>query len=918
MKKEECKQLGLRVLSTAALMSIVTSIAASAFAGTYYLGNDSTDLKITANSDGTVTVEHGVQTYTDTDDEIIIKGCAGTDTSTNATAGSAETTSIGESYPTAPETKDAETEEPAAEQLEQNAEEDASEDAETSAEKDLEAPSDAGEPAPEQDENEKEPEAAAEETPAKDDTEKEKPAAAEDAEAPAEKDAEEPAEIQQAAADSNAVQTADETPVETDKTISIKNDFKKNLKIILDNIFVKSKTDSPLTVSGTKDTTIELKGDNVLDASDADGKAGLNKKNEDGTLTITTKEGESGSLTAMGGKYGAGIGGSKDESTKNITISGDDTKITADGGYLAADIGGGGTDKDTAGGNLEGLKITGGEVDLKSEYDEVGIGGGEGERKYGSDRYGNGKLGDAGMAENPLEFTGGQIKSSEGNIKGSYVHVDFSGDAEYEGGSITGDTGSITARENAKFNLSDYLGYDGIDLTLKDNASVHDLTPSHYGLYIWGKNITMQDNAKIDHCRYFKATDSIKLKGNATIEEFQPSDSLVAVGINAPEVIIEGGEKGEKVTIRFVNSITNRQDEKTPLIGGWEEIYADDGETVTEVKIGNASISGNVDIELVLGTEYQVGYYHDGDNTVAKGDPEFIFITDNGEEMTAEELMKTLGSESKITYRYWTKNEQGKKEEKLYQIVHGDGVCQFDESNLDVVKEPTCTEDGYAEAPCIYEHNEGTEVVSCNRTKKVILPAHHKEVLVGVKEATCTEDGYTGDVVCSECSETLKKGEVIPATGHDYRDDWEVTRSATGSMPGEETRHCHNNPEHTETREIPATGEDDTASVMELEVVVPENKTQQLRFNVQQNSGVRTYTSWYDNATLTGTLETLQYLKDQGAETIEFVTNGRTSRFAIDDLLALCGEGDVFYLCHTGAEEPTLLIITNDHTDLLS
>ena len=41
---------------------------------------------------------------------------------------------------------------------------------------------------------------------------------------------------------------------------------------------------------------------------------------------------------------------------------------------------------------------------------------------------------------------------------------------------------------------------------------------------------------------------------------------------------------------------------------------------------------------------------------------------------------------------------------------------------------------------------------------------------MGAKPATCTEDGYTGDEVCTICQEVVKKGEVIPATGHDYKD----------------------------------------------------------------------------------------------------------------------------------------------------
>ena len=51
-----------------------------------------------------------------------------------------------------------------------------------------------------------------------------------------------------------------------------------------------------------------------------------------------------------------------------------------------------------------------------------------------------------------------------------------------------------------------------------------------------------------------------------------------------------------------------------------------------------------------------------------------------------------------------------------------------------------------------------------------IPAAGRKTQLVGAKAAACIEDGYTGDEVCTVCGETVKKGEVIPATGHDYKD----------------------------------------------------------------------------------------------------------------------------------------------------
>ena len=46
------KDLALRVLSTAAIMSIVTSIAAPAFADVYYIGKGSIDVEATTDADG--------------------------------------------------------------------------------------------------------------------------------------------------------------------------------------------------------------------------------------------------------------------------------------------------------------------------------------------------------------------------------------------------------------------------------------------------------------------------------------------------------------------------------------------------------------------------------------------------------------------------------------------------------------------------------------------------------------------------------------------------------------------------------------------------------------------------------------------------------------------------------------------------
>lgn len=66
------KNLALRVLSTAAMLSIVTSIAAPAFAATYYINEGSVDVKV--SDAGVVTVEQGGVTYKDGLDSVVIRG----------------------------------------------------------------------------------------------------------------------------------------------------------------------------------------------------------------------------------------------------------------------------------------------------------------------------------------------------------------------------------------------------------------------------------------------------------------------------------------------------------------------------------------------------------------------------------------------------------------------------------------------------------------------------------------------------------------------------------------------------------------------------------------------------------------------------------------------------------------------------
>ena len=55
-------------------------------------------------------------------------------------------------------------------------------------------------------------------------------------------------------------------------------------------------------------------------------------------------------------------------------------------------------------------------------------------------------------------------------------------------------------------------------------------------------------------------------------------------------------------------------------------------------------------------------------------------------------------------------------------------------------------------------------------TETLAADLHTETKVENAKDATCTEDGYTGDTVCIVCGKIVAKGEVIKATGHEYKD----------------------------------------------------------------------------------------------------------------------------------------------------
>lgn len=348
------KNLALRVLSTAAMLSIVTSIAAPAFAATYYINDGSVDVKV--SEDGVVTVEQGGETYTDGLDSVVIRG--GTrggkdDDRTKADASPATQEADGSNAPAGNETEAPKSENTAG---------DAAPKQETTAAGERKEGTPQQEPTEEEEEEEEQQEPTEEKVtpePVKAKAEAPKPTQEPSAEQEEEQEEQEEQEEEKeptvpsapaAQADNSSTSTSAEP---TDKVITIVNNLVKGAKqafsFVLDNVNIDRSQDgyrdhkAALTVKGNGDTEIELDGDNILKGGF--NHAGLEKNDSDGTGTLTIKDdnksadGSKGSLLAKGEYAGAGIGGGHWQDTSHITVTGG--KITAVSGAYAAGIGGG-------------------------------------------------------------------------------------------------------------------------------------------------------------------------------------------------------------------------------------------------------------------------------------------------------------------------------------------------------------------------------------------------------------------------------------------------------------------------------------------------------------------------------------------------------------------------------------------------
>ena len=184
-----------------------------------------------------------------------------------------------------------------------------------------------------------------------------------------------------------------------------------------------------LSVQGDGNVEIELDGKNELKSGPF--RAGLEKIISAGTLTLKDDNQKAGSLTATGGSYSAGIGGSYWGSGENITINGG--TVNAKGGSQGAGIGGG------SDGSGENITINSGTVTAAGGSYGAGIGGGY----WGDYKSGNGGK-DITINGGTVTATGGDRGAGIGGGSGS-VSIGSGGGGYGSGKDITINGGTVIA-----------------------------------------------------------------------------------------------------------------------------------------------------------------------------------------------------------------------------------------------------------------------------------------------------------------------------------------------------------------------------------------------------------------------------------------------------------------------------------------
>ena len=374
----------------------------------------------------------------------------------------------------------------------------------------------------------------------------------------------------------------------TQHNLTIKGDSGTAANVYLNNLKITS-NEAAVSVSG--DVVLIVEGESELHSGDKH--AGVEKANDNGTLTITG----SGKLSAYGGEGGAGIGGASGKPGNNITINGG--TITASGkagdGW-GAGIGGG---KGQGGSNIT---IRGGNVKAIPGAEAAGIGGGF--KGKGTD----------------ISIEGGTVHAESGGGNGGTAAIG-SGRVGGNGENIQITGGDITLKKAGADDIG--IGGNGIEISVADTfsgtltyldengAPDADKNIVKYGITVNGEEFNSLNKDKILNgaLRYDPDTNTLSLN-----KSYTDVDSYMGnLTIYAPKTTVDlnGGEfsvlQGGKLVIEAAEDVILTSTEA-------KAIFGDTNITCTgELRITgeNFAVDGNLTVNNASSVEL-IGKSKDG------------------------------------------------------------------------------------------------------------------------------------------------------------------------------------------------------------------------------------------------------------------------------------------------------------------
>lgn len=476
------------------------------------------------------------------------------------------------------------------------------------------------------------------------------------------------------------------------------------LTVVLDGVNIVSGDKAAFRLPGDgHETVIRLADGSVNTLVSGDGHAGIESNGIYSSLTITG----SGSLSAAGGKYGAGIGSGSNSFVGKIII--ENGNITAIGGEGGAGIGSGKQLVSPAAESVvgaikaaESVSIRGGRVTAQGGKDAAGIGTGAGSYYISME--------DISVSGGIVNAVGGGSAAGIGG--GSKANVT---NIAVTGGTVTaqGTSFGIDGADNGYGNTHLVSLVIGPEASVKGTLQITPQDPSGENVYL-NTIDTADGKAPVINGSLFPFGDH---DGEKQLYLYLAKHTKIRT-LYRPEIIVVGGGTA------FADGDIYYDGETVNLTAEAEDGYAFcRWETAPEVEISMNSFvmpEGGVTVTAVFG---KLGK-----------------ITAEASEYCEVMPSRTMAvSGEKITLR--------------------------------TVAEPGAEFVGWEVTPADLTITGNSFIMpECDVTVKAIYTTcpHTGTYTEGAKEASCTAEGSTGTEICSACGMTVREAEVIPAAGHTF------------------------------------------------------------------------------------------------------------------------------------------------------